>query len=33
MDLTLLLLIGGLGILSTFGMIEFFRYFYDKENK
>jgi len=32
MDWTILLIMLGGGI-STFGMIEFFRYFHDKENK
>ena len=33
MDWILLLMFGVAGGLSTFGMIEFFRYFHDKENK
>ena len=33
MDWMLLFMIGVAGAVSTFGMIEFFRYFYDKENK
>jgi len=32
MDWTLLLMIAIAGGLSTFGMIEFLRYFHDKEN-
>lgn len=33
MDWTLMIMIGAAGALSTFGMIEFFRYFHNKENK
>ena len=29
----LLFMIGVAGAVSTFGMVEFFRYFHDKENK
>lgn len=32
MDWTLMLMIAAAGGLSTFGMIEFFRYFHNKEN-
>ena len=33
MDWILLFMICGMGILSLFGMIKIFSYFYDKENK
>jgi hypothetical protein len=33
MDWMLLFMIGVAGVVSTFSMIEFFRYFHDKENK
>lgn len=33
MDWVLLFMFGVAGTVSTFGMIEFFRYFHDKESK
>ena len=33
MDWMLLFMFGVAGAVSTFGMIEFFRYFHDKENE